>query len=343
MHAVSTLSIVGKWKLVETRFDLDDPQPLKNGRKGEIVEFTADGRVREPGCKPARSFGPVMYRLNTKKKPPHYDTFYASGMPLRNGIYRCEGDRLIICSTPTGVGRARRPTKFAGFTKAEEDRLRFVDIYERVSKRTPKRAEPVKSSSKAPAVRMLEANRLVSYLQKSSRKPPRDPGAGVAAEWIKVAELEVVSGCLWAGDPLCLNEEDGCLVKLATGTYVVAAQGIDVGGFRVVGRVRVYPKRVREDRLKAGPVIGETGTDSAAITVCDLRGLLSAIAGEEDSFARALQKQMRGPCGRLTTKVEAGVALLFVQSGFGDGAGSVYALLANGRRVGFHLEFVNAD
>ena len=90
----------------------------------------------------------------------------------------------------------------------------------------------------------------------------RDP-----AEWIAVAELEVVSGCVWAGDPLCMNEEDGCSVKLPAGTYVLAAQGMDFGGFRVVGRVRVFPKNMREDRLKIGPAIGKKGSPPATSTV----------------------------------------------------------------------------
>ncbi|MHB1035297.1 MAG: TIGR03067 domain-containing protein [Pirellulales bacterium] len=112
---MSPSAIVGKWKLIETLSDLGNPKPLKYGGKGEIVEFTADGRQREPGARSSRSkaFGEVLYRLDTKKNPPHIDTSYAGGTALRTGIYRLEGDRLIICTTVAKMGR--RPKKFAGF------------------------------------------------------------------------------------------------------------------------------------------------------------------------------------------------------------------------------------
>ncbi len=341
MTHTSTSTILGKWKLVETRDDFDDRKPVKSGRGGEIIEFTADGRMRWPGTRESRSkaYGPVLYRLKPRKNPPHFDTLYASGEALRTGIYRLEGDRLIICWTAADFGKGR-PRKFGGFTKAEKDLLRSVDIYARVTKGLPKQAAAATSGGRPPPARLLEAERLRAYLRKSSKTPPCDPGAGLEAGWIPVAELEVVSGSLWAGDPLCMNEEDGFLLKLPAGTYIVAAQGMDFDGFRVVGRLRIYPKTVRADQLKTGRAIGETGTDSAAITACDLRGLLPVVAGQEDPFQRELEKQLRGQCGLLTSRVVPGVALPFVQSGFGDGTGPVHALQTHGRRVGIELVFV---
>ena len=346
MTHTSSSAILGKWRRVETRVDLDDPKSVfkHDGARGEIIEFTADGRMREPGTRESRSkyFGPVMYRLNAKRNPPHVNTYYASGEELQKGIYRIEGDRLIICWTSADFG-GPRPAKFGGFTKGEADRHRLVAIYERMTKGTPKKAEAAKPAGKPPAARLLETQRLEAYLRKSSQKPPRHLGAGREAEWIPVAELEVVSGSLWAGDPLCMNVEDGCLVKLPAGTYVLAAQGMDFEGFRIVGRVRVYPKALRADRLQAGRAIGEAGTDSAAITVCDLRALLPVIAGQEYPFQRELEKQLRGQCGLLTNKIVPGVALPFVQSGFGDGTGPVLALTAAGKRVGIELSFLGEN
>lgn len=65
MTHTSSSTILGEWKLVETRDDLDNPKPVKNGRRGEIVEFTAEGRMRWPGTRESRSqsFGPVLFRL----------------------------------------------------------------------------------------------------------------------------------------------------------------------------------------------------------------------------------------------------------------------------------------
>ncbi|MCL4790299.1 MAG: hypothetical protein KJ070_26535 [Verrucomicrobia bacterium] len=296
--------------------------------------------MRRPGERESRSkaYGAVLFRLNPKKNPAHIDTLYASGEALRTGIYRVEGDRLIICWTAEDFGTGR-PSKFGGFTKAEADGMRCVDIYERVTTGAPKQAA-AQSGVKPPVARLLAAERLLTYLRKSSKKPPHSLGTGVEAEWIPVAELEVVSGSLWAGDPLCMNEEDGCLVTLPSGKYVLAAQGMDFNGFRIVGRLRVYPKTLRADHLKTGRAVGEAGTDSAAITVCDLRALVPAIAGQEDPFQRELEKQLRAQCGLLTSKRVPGIALPYVQSGFGDGTGPVYALQAEGRRVGLELGFV---
>lgn len=340
MNPTLNSAIVGKWKLVETREDLDNPKSAKKGGRGEIIEFTADGRMRWPGERESRSkaYGAVLYRLNPKKNPPHFDTGYESGEACRTGIYRLEDDRLIICWTPADFGKGR-PSKFGGFTKAEKDLLRHVDIYERVTKGAPKPATVVKAALKLPAARLLEAERLLAYLRKSRQQPPRTLGTGVESEWIPVAELEVISGSLWVGDPLCMNEEDGCLTQMPAGQYVMAAQGLDFAGFRMVGRLRVYPKGLRADRLKTGRAIGETGTDSAAITVCDLRGLLPAIAGQEDPFQRELEKQVRDACALITSKRVPGIALPCVQSGFGDGTGPVLALLSAGKRVGIHLNF----
>jgi uncharacterized protein (TIGR03067 family) len=338
MPHTSSANILGQWQLVATRNDLDNPKPIRKERRGEIIEFTADGRMRRRGERESRSkaYGAVLYRLDPRKNPAHFDTRYASGEALRTGIYRLEGDRLIICWTTADFGKGR-PGKFGGFTPAEEDRLRSVDIYERVRKGTSKPPAAARLGVRLPAARLLEAGRLLAYLRKGSKRPPRHLGAGREAEWIPVAELEVVSGSLWAGDPLCMNAEDGCLVKLPAGKYVLAAQGMDFAGFRIVGRLRVYPQALHADRLKTGRALGEAGTDSAAITVCDLRGLLPAIAGHEEPFQRELH--LRGECGLLTSRVVPGVALPWVQSGFGDGKGPVLALLSAGRRVGIQLDF----
>ena len=136
---MSPSAILGKWKLIETRSDLDNSKPIQKDRKGEIIEFTADGRKCESGTKPSRSksFGQVLYRLNTKKNPPHIDTFYAGGEALRTGIYRLEGDRLIICTTVTGM--RRRPDQIWWIHQSGIRSLRCVDIYERVTAETRKK------------------------------------------------------------------------------------------------------------------------------------------------------------------------------------------------------------
>lgn len=340
--AVSMPSIIGKWKYVETRADLTQAKRINMGRKGGIIEFMADGRKLESGCSPSRSFGPVMYRLTTHKKLLYLDTFYANGTELRKGICKFEADRLIICSTTSISGPAKRPLKFGGFTETEKDPLRHVDIYERLTKKPPVDHPQNTAGVKLPLVRLCKPDKLLAYLRKGATTPQGGREKGIPSPWIKLAELEVRSGSLWAGDPLCLNEEDGALIKVASGLYVLEAQGMDIDGYRVVARLRVYPHSISPDLLKTGPVIGATGTDSASITICDLRAIIPALDGREVPFQGALEKQLRGHAGIITVKLGQSVDLLIVQSGFGDGTGPVHCLRAGARRVGMELVIVQS-
>src|SRR5687767_5960807 len=95
-------------------------------------------------------------------------------------------------------------------------------------------------------------------------------------------ELEIFTGSIWSGDPFLANEEDGCLAETPNGEYMVEARGYDFDGFRVIGGLRARLNKAESYAI--GNKIGETGTDSALIGICDLRRIDSAFAGNDDEF-----------------------------------------------------------
>ena len=62
---------------------------------------------------------------------------------------------------------------------------------------------------------------------------------GKTNDWLFFSKTDVMSGKLWAGDPNLPNADDGCVVEVPRGTYVVEGIGMDFHGDRVVSRLRV--------------------------------------------------------------------------------------------------------
>ena len=62
--------------------------------------------------------------------------------------------------------------------------------------------------------------KLSDYLSKKAK--PSDPKA---KGWLMLCTLDVPTGSLWAGDPHLANADDGCVVKVTPGRYVVEAVG----------------------------------------------------------------------------------------------------------------------
>src|SRR5713226_8482343 len=105
---------------------------------------------------------------------------------------------------------------------------------------------------------------LKAYLSKKSKAP-----RGKTKDWLPFCTLDVTTGALWAGDPHLANAEDGYAVKVPRGKYVVEGIGLRFGRDRVVSRLRVRLESA--PNAKVGKEVGDTGTDSAMIGVCDIR------------------------------------------------------------------------
>jgi hypothetical protein len=175
---------------------------------------------------------------------------------------------------------------------------------------------------------------LTDYLSKKGKAPTADVGA-----WLTLCTFNVTTGSLWAGDPLLTNAEDGCVAKVPAGQYVVEGIGGTQGRYRYVSRLRVRLKTVKSPTI--GKKLGNTGTDSAMIGVCDIKEFNKACGRKSgDEVRQAIETQTDKGFGILTLKKFPGAVMPFVPTG-GDGSGPVFARTAGAKRVGIELPFVN--
>jgi hypothetical protein len=175
---------------------------------------------------------------------------------------------------------------------------------------------------------------------------PDEGTTGRDLGWFDVAQLDLKSGTLWVGDPAFSWAElaggDGNRITLEPGRYLVSAFVMAFGGGNFIARLRVCCVGTSEPRL--GGELAQAVTDSAAVGVCDAEQMLVAYRAEfgDDRNAGALFLENFDfqRAGLLRVAKETGPALVYVQSGFGDGGGPVLELLEDDRRVGVELPFI---
>ncbi len=158
-------------------------------------------------------------------------------------------------------------------------------------------------------------------------------------DWLELCTLEVTTSSLWIGDPLLANAEDGCVVRVPNGTYCVEGVGCLSNQTRTVHSIRVRLASV--SAVDVGREVGETGTDSAMIGICDIGAFDAALArdSQEDVREQLEEKTQRAGFGLITFGKRGGAAMAFVPSGDGDGSGPVLELVAGAVRVGIYHEF----
>jgi hypothetical protein len=167
--------------------------------------------------------------------------------------------------------------------------------------------------------------------------------------WFPLATLPLPSGELWAGDPdfswAELRSGDFERVHLPSGDYELSAAVMEFAQGNFVARLRVCRSGVASTEL--GGQLAEVGTDSAAIGVGDAQELWKAFQARfgEDSDAPVLflEDFDYQRCGVLKPGGDAGAALVYVNSGFGDGGYPVIELLAGDERVGVELPFIEPE
>jgi hypothetical protein len=177
---------------------------------------------------------------------------------------------------------------------------------------------------------------LKEYLSKKGKAPK-----GKTTDWLHFCSLDIKTGALWAGDPHLGNAEDGCVVRVPRGQYAVEAMGMTFGRERVVSRLRV--RLVSAKNPKLGKEVGETGTDSAMIGVCDIKAFEKAYVpdpGEE--LQEEIEAQTDDGFGIITLKNSPGAVMPFVPTG-SDGSGPVFALMSGKKCVGMELPFMGED
>jgi hypothetical protein len=177
---------------------------------------------------------------------------------------------------------------------------------------------------------------LKDYLSK------KDKAAKGKTEWLYFCNIDVKSGKLWAGDPNMPNEDDGCAVEVPNGTYVVEGIGMRFGRDRIVSRLRVRLGSASNPTL--GDEIGETGTDSAMIGVCDITAFEDAYKkdGGADAVQDAIDALDGEDFGILEVPKYPDAVMPFVPIG-SDGGGPVHALMLDGKCVGIELPFMDEN
>lgn len=178
---------------------------------------------------------------------------------------------------------------------------------------------------------------LKEYLAQKGKAPKEK-----TKDWLPLCTLEVKSGKLWAGDPYLPNADDGCVVKVPRGTYVVEGIGMPFGRDRVVSRLRVRVETAKN--LKLGKELGETGTDSAMIGVCDINAFEAAYQreGGADRVQAAIDSLGAEDFGVLRVPEFPDAIMPFVPTG-SDGNGLILAVMSEGKRVGIELPFMDLD
>jgi hypothetical protein len=331
--------LIGCWLVKSTDMIPDRAVSLIGGLPGEYVEFTADGRYRAglADRRPAES----RYRTIPNADTSQLDIWIVGLEPLcARCLFRIAGDSLTICIAGNS---GERPTE----VRRDDRRLWCVMSLERSERpkrrrsgRTTRQPEPVASDSAEPRHGRRARMRLGEYLQGNSRKPPAAGIIGQESDWLAVCDFEVTTGALWAGDPCLANAEDGCVLQVPIGTYLVEAKCMDFAGSKFVSRLRVHLIGARNPVI--GNQVGESGTDSTAIAVCDIRALDAAIGDASDEAQEQIENQLKEDYGIIDIHVDANVTMPFVASGFGDGTGPVFEVLSDGERIGMELEFIPA-
>jgi hypothetical protein len=136
------------------------------------------------------------------------------------------------------------------------------------------------------------------------------------------------------------NSEEGCFVKLPSGIYVLQAKAMDFAGRKRVSRLRVALQSAA--KLVLGKQIGETGTDTATVAVCDIAALGASIGDDTDRFDELITQHEYKDCGVVELRKKNLIAIPYVSTGFGDGSFPVFELKSGRRRVGMEFEFIAA-
>ncbi len=186
---------------------------------------------------------------------------------------------------------------------------------------------------------------LSQHLERETEGDAVHGAVGRETEWLGFTQLDLSDGKLLICDLEFLLIEEDLLVKLPPGRYEVQAKVMEYPGDRRVSRLRLLPAGAV---VNLGEQLGETWTDTAVTSVWDSTAMARAWErlGMNDDALHARLEQVRdeqGRCGVLDLDAAQGAVAPFVDSGFGDGTFPVFALTADGRRVGVEIEFIAAN
>jgi len=182
------------------------------------------------------------------------------------------------------------------------------------------------------------------FLKQTVTAHPAKGSRGKESDWLDFYQLQVKGKSMWIGDANFVpHEEDGFLVAVDTGNYLVTAKAIDFGGDKRVSRLRVCLHGVEAE---LGGKIGETWTDTAITGICDHETFSEAWGDDDDASDAIIRPTLDDYCdghGVALLNDASGAVMPFVDSGFGDGTFPVFELSRAGRRSGFEIQFIEND
>ncbi len=181
------------------------------------------------------------------------------------------------------------------------------------------------------------------YLKDAWTKTPPKGTLGKESEWLDFCDLNLKGNSLLIIDAsFTPRANDGLLVELSPGAYLVQAKAMNYISDKRISRLRVFAKGAEP---YIGQEIGTTWTDTAQMGICDHQVFLQSWGDDDDASYAVI-------CPTLQDSWTHGIAVLdatteaimpFVSSGFGDGEFPVYELLQNGHRVGVEVEFIPSN
>jgi hypothetical protein len=203
---------------------------------------------------------------------------------------------------------------------------------------TPEALELLKRSAEArlPDLNKTYTKKVHAILAKAGLTAEQPKTA--VKDWYLFHTLEIKAGKLWAGDPQLPTADDGFTVNVPAGNYIVECDGLP-GRCKAVSKLRVRLESV--EGVKRGKKLGETGTDSATIGVCEIAAFEAADKKKGGSAAiqKAIDSQKKD-FGVVTVPKFPGLVMPFVPTG-SDGSGPVFALVSGKRCVGIELVFMS--
>lgn len=186
------------------------------------------------------------------------------------------------------------------------------------------------------------ATDINNYFAGYTYTPQPEPGsAPTNVAWTAVGELRVLGARIYAGDSWAIAA-DGVSVPVPPGVYTLVAECYAYGQDARVARLRgLLPGRTHSSSVLAG----RFGVDVASAGVIDADALERWATADPDGFDAWCDAFVdsriddHGTAGFFDCP-EAGVSMVHISTGFGDGYYAVHQLLDGAEVVGFELEFL---
>jgi len=184
---------------------------------------------------------------------------------------------------------------------------------------------------------------LQEYLEGEFTGKAKRGERGKESDWLEFCDLTVRGSKVQVVDASYVpDEREGCMVTLNPGSYDVQVKATAYGGDVRISRLRVVRHGVSPSLAAE---LGETGTDTANIGVCDHEIFARAWGDDNDASWEIISPAIdeADTHGIAVLDEDAGAVMPFVASGFGDGRFAVHELVADGSRAGFEVVFIRPD